>query len=114
MMTRKRANGEGTVYPRKNKQGKIISYRASYWAQTASGPKRRYVSGKTKTEAQLALRKATAERDSGQVFEVEKLRLQSTWIAGLTARSTPRTSSPSLTSSTSVKFAFISSHPSGA
>ena len=70
-MTRKRANGEGTVYPRKNKQGKIISYRASYWAQTASGPKRRYVSGKTKTEAQLALRKATAERDSGLVFEVE-------------------------------------------
>ena len=74
-MTRKRANGEGTVYPRKNKQGKIISYRASYWAQTASGPKRRYVSGKTKTEAQLALRKATAERDSGQVFEVENITL---------------------------------------
>jgi integrase len=71
MMTRKRANGEGTVYPRRNKQGKVISYRASYWTQTASGLKRRYVSGKTKTEAQLALRKATAERDSGLVFEVE-------------------------------------------
>jgi integrase len=70
-MTRKRANGEGTVYPRKNKQGKIISYRASYWARTASGLKRRYVSGKTKTQAQLALRMATAERDSGLVFEVE-------------------------------------------
>jgi integrase len=74
-VVRQRANGEGTVYPRKNKQGKIISYRASYWAQTASGPKRRYVSGKTKTEAQLALRKATAERDSGLVFEVENITL---------------------------------------
>jgi integrase len=75
MMTRKRANGEGTVYPRRNKQGKIISYRASYWAQTANGPTRRYVSGKTKTEAQVALRKATAERDSGIVFEVENITL---------------------------------------
>ena len=74
-MVRQRANGEGTVYPRKNKKGKIISYRASYWAQTASGPIRRYVSGKTKTEALLALRKATAERDSGLVFEVENITL---------------------------------------
>jgi len=74
-VVRQRANGEGSVYPRKNKKGKIISYRASYWAQTASGPIRRYVSGKTKTEALLALRKATAERDSGLVFEVENITL---------------------------------------
>lgn len=82
---RKRANGEGTVYPRKNKHGKIISYRASYWAQTASGPIRRYVSGKTKTEAQVALRKATAERDSGLFFEVENITLAeylNRWLNG--------------------------------
>ena len=40
---RQRGNGEGTVYPRKNKDGKITSYRGSYWAQTANGPKRKYV-----------------------------------------------------------------------
>jgi integrase len=51
-MARNRANGEGTVYIRKNRQGKkTIGYRGSYWVQTADGPKRRYVSGKTKTEA---------------------------------------------------------------
>ena len=72
---RQRGNGEGTVYPRKNKQGKIISYRAYYWAQTASGPIRRYFSGKTKTEAHLALRKATAERDRGLFLEVENITL---------------------------------------
>ena len=75
-MVRQRANGEGTVYPRRNKQGKIISYRASYWARTASGGlKRRYVSGKTKTEALSALRKATVDRDGGLVFEVENITL---------------------------------------
>jgi integrase len=75
-VVRQRANGEGTVYPRRNKQGKIISYRASYWARTASGGlKRRYVSGKTKTEALSALRKATVDRDGGLVFEVENITL---------------------------------------
>jgi integrase len=41
---RERGNGTGTVYPRKNKQGKIISYH---------GPdgKRRYVSAKKKASA---------------------------------------------------------------
>ena len=75
MMTRKRANGEGTVYPRKNKHGKVIGYRASYWVRTANGRTRRYVSGKTKTEALAALRKATADRDSGLVFDAKNLKL---------------------------------------
>jgi hypothetical protein len=59
-MARKRhqGNGSGTVYPRKNKDGKIIGYRGSYFTPDS---KRRYVSGKTKTEAQRALRKATAD-----------------------------------------------------
>jgi integrase len=46
-MARKKqqGNGSGTVYPRKNKNGKVIGYRGSYF--TPDG-KRRYVSGKTK------------------------------------------------------------------
>jgi integrase len=75
MMTRNRANGEGTVYPRKNNQGKVIGYRASYWVRTANGRTRRYVSGKTKTEALAALRKATADRDGGLVFDAKNLKL---------------------------------------
>ena len=71
-MARQRANGEGTVYPRKNKQGKVISYRGSYFAPDG---KRRHVSGKTKTEALAALRKATVGRDGGLVFEVENITL---------------------------------------
>jgi integrase len=62
---RQRGNGAGTVYARKNKDGKISGYRGSYFAPDG---KRRYVSGKTKTAAERALRKATADRDSGLVF----------------------------------------------
>jgi integrase len=71
-MTRQRANGEGTVYARKNKQGKVIGYRGSYFAPDG---KRRHVSGKTKTEALVALRKATVDRDGGLIFEVENITL---------------------------------------
>jgi integrase len=71
-MTRQSANGEGTVYARKNKQGKVIGYRGSYFA---SDGKRRHVSGKTKTEALVALRKATVDRDGGLIFEVENITL---------------------------------------
>ena len=52
-----KGNGTGTVYPRKNKAGRITGYRGSY--HTANG-ERRYVSGHTKTEAQKALRQAIA------------------------------------------------------
>jgi integrase len=66
-----RGNGTGTVYPRRNKQGKIIGYRGSYWVQTAEVPKRLYVSGKTKT--QVALNKARADRDGGFVYDAGTL-----------------------------------------
>ncbi len=46
---RERGNGDGDVWPRRNKEGKIIGYRASYWVDAASGLKRRYVSGKNKS-----------------------------------------------------------------
>jgi integrase len=72
-MARRRANGEGTVYARKKKQGKTIGYRGSYWVQTADGLKRYYVSGKTKTEALAALRKATSDRDGGLAFDAKSL-----------------------------------------
>ena len=70
-----RGNGDGDVYARKNKDGKIIGYRGTYWVQTADGPKRRYVSGKTKAETRAALNKARADRDGGFVYDAGKLTL---------------------------------------
>src|SRR5215217_4223927 len=72
MKKKQRGNGSGTVYARKNKDGKVIGYRGSYFAPDG---KRRYVSGKTKTEAQRALRKATAARDGGLVFDAGSIAL---------------------------------------
>lgn len=83
---RQRGNGAGTVYPRKNKDGKIIGYRGSYFVDTADGPKRLYVSGRTKTEAEKALRKVTADRDGGLVFDAGGLTLGSyldRWLANI-------------------------------
>ena len=67
-----RANGDGDVFPRKNKAGKITSYRGAY-----VGPdgKRRYVSGKNKEEARKALREARAHADQGLVFDAESLKV---------------------------------------
>ncbi len=68
--TKSRANGDGDVFPRKNKEGKITSYRGAY-----VGPdgKRRYVSGKTKTEAREALATARADAAGGVVLDAGKL-----------------------------------------
>ena len=74
---KQRGNGTGTVYPRKNNAGKVIGYRDSYFVDTADGPKRLYVSGKTKTEAERALSKATVDRDGGLSFEAGNLLLGS-------------------------------------
>ncbi|MGI8541142.1 MAG: tyrosine-type recombinase/integrase [Rubrobacteraceae bacterium] len=65
-----RANGDGDVYPRKNKAGQIVSYRGAY---VAPDGKRRYVSGKTKTEAREALAKARADAAGGVVFDAGSL-----------------------------------------
>src|SRR5215213_3338759 len=70
--TKQSGNGTGTVYPRRNKEGKITGYRGSYF--TADG-RQRYVSGKTKTEARQALRQAMANTDQGLVFDANKLRV---------------------------------------
>jgi integrase len=71
-----RGNGDGDVFPRKNKDGKIIGYRGTYWVQTADGTKRRYVSGKTKAECRAALTKARADRDGGLVYDAGALKVE--------------------------------------
>jgi integrase len=68
--TKSRANGDGDVYPRKNKEGKLTSYRGAY---VGPGERRRYVSGKTKEEARKALREARSNADAGLVFDAGKL-----------------------------------------
>jgi integrase len=70
-----RGNGDGDVYARKNKDGKIIGYRGAYTVQTTDGPKRRYVSGKTKAECRAALTKARADRDGGLVYGAGSLKV---------------------------------------
>jgi integrase len=68
-----RGNGDGDVWPRKNKEGKVIGYRASYFGLDG---KRRYVSGKTKEEARAKKRQALADADRGLVFDAGTLTVQ--------------------------------------
>jgi integrase len=70
---RARGNGDADVWPRRNKDSKIIGYRGAYWVQTAAGPKRRYVSGKNKAETRAALNKARADAAGGVVLDAGKL-----------------------------------------
>jgi integrase len=63
---RLRGNGAGTVYARKNKEGKITGYRGSYF--TADG-KRRYVSARRKSECERKLRDAMTDADRGLIFD---------------------------------------------
>ena len=69
---KQRGNGAGTVYPRKNKDGKVIGYRGSYFTLDGN---RRYVSAKTKTEAQRALREAMTDADRGLTFDAGTMTL---------------------------------------
>ena len=68
-MTKKRGNGEGSLYEHK-RNGKKVGYRGSYTVCTATGPKRRYVPGKTREEVRQKLAKAIADRDGGLVCDV--------------------------------------------
>ena len=70
-MARKKhqGNGSGTVYPRKNKDGKVTSYLGFYFAPDG---KRRYVSAKTKTACREKLRRAISDADEGFVFDAGK------------------------------------------
>ena len=63
---KQRGNGAGTVYARKNKDGKVTSYLGPYFAPDG---KRRYVSAKTKTACREKLRRIMSEADQGFVFD---------------------------------------------
>jgi integrase len=72
MAKKKRGNGEGSIYEHK-KNGKKVGYRGAYTVYTASGPKRRYVSGKTRDDVRAKLTKAMSDRDGGLVFDAGDL-----------------------------------------
>ncbi len=57
----KNGNGEGSIYPHK-RNGKKVGYRGAYVVQTLEGPKRRYVSGKTRDEVHDKLIEALGNR----------------------------------------------------
>jgi integrase len=99
-----RANGEGDVFPRKNKAGRITSYRGAY-----VGPdgKRRYVSGKTKTEAREALATARAEAAGGVVLDAGKLTVAEYLERWLSDCLTPLVKSGKMEHSTYVRYAGI-------
>src|SRR5215213_1562849 len=71
-MSRKNGNGEGSIYEHK-RNGKKVGYRGAYTVHTAEGPKRRYVTGKTREEVRQKLTKAMSDRDGGLVFDAGKL-----------------------------------------
>ena len=64
-MTKRRGNGEGSVYRRGD--GRIIGEYVDAYGR------RRYVSGKTKTEVKAKLRRLLADRDEGIAYDSENL-----------------------------------------
>src|SRR5215213_6355579 len=62
----RRGNGEGGISRRKDGL-----YMARYTVETATGPKRKTVYGKTRKEAAEKLTKAMADRDGGLIFDAE-------------------------------------------
>ena len=102
--TKSRANGDGDVFPRKNKAGNITSYRGAY-----VGPdgRRRYVSGKTKTEAREALATARAEAAGGVVLDAGKLPVTEYLERWLSDCLTPLVKSGKMEHSTYVRYAGI-------
>ncbi len=70
----KRGNGEGSIYEHK-RGGKKVGYRGSYTVYTVAGPKRRYVSGKTREEVRRELAKKMADRDGGLIVDDKNMTL---------------------------------------
>jgi integrase len=68
----KRANGDGDIWPRRNKAGQITSYRGAYFGPDG---KRRYVSDKTKEETRAKLRKARGDADRGVISDGGNVKL---------------------------------------
>jgi integrase len=59
---KQRGNGQGTVAPRRNSEGKIIGYRGAFFGPDG---KRHWVSAKTKTECWTKLNAAMTDADRG-------------------------------------------------
>jgi integrase len=90
-VAKKRGNGEGSVYPRRNKYGKITSWRGSY---IGFDGKRHYVSGKTRREAEERLTEGKARRNSGLMFESGTIALGKylkRWLEDVEGTVSPRT-----------------------
>lgn len=68
----KKGNGEGSIYEHR-RNGKKVGYRGAYILHTPEGPKRRYVTGKTRAEVSEKLTKALADRDGGLTFDAGSL-----------------------------------------
>src|SRR5215216_4926040 len=78
MATKKRGNGEGTIYRRKD--GK---WATQYTVYTAEGRKRKTLYGKTRSEVAAKLTKAMTDRDGGLLFDAGSLTLSEyldTWL----------------------------------
>jgi integrase len=65
----KRGNGEGSIYPVRDKDGKVKGCRAAYIIHSVDGPKRRYLSGKRREDVRDKLAKALSDRVDGLVFD---------------------------------------------
>src|SRR5215211_4362995 len=68
LVRRKRGNGEGSIYCRKD--GRWVG---QYLVHTDKGPKYRYIYGKTRQAVAKKLTKAMADRDGGLIYEAENL-----------------------------------------
>ncbi len=68
----KKGNGEGSIYEHK-RNGKKVGYRGAYTVYTAEGPKRRYVSSKTRAEVRPKLTENMADGAKGLVFDAGAL-----------------------------------------
>jgi integrase len=84
-MPRKKAKGnrQGSVYPRKNKDGKITGYLGAYYGLDG---KRRYVSAKSKSECERKLRAAMVDADRGLAFDAGKIMVGQyldNWLSGI-------------------------------
>jgi integrase len=78
-----KGNGQGSVYPRKNKDGKITGYLGAYYGPDG---KRRYVSAKSKTECERKLRAAMVDAEKGLVFDAGKITVGqylNNWLTGI-------------------------------